>query len=85
MIKGRKLLWAMSSILLLSACTPTESVTELEFAASSSIESSVKVASVATDNEESKKPRDFLQNQPVPQRILKVPNPNHLYLMTAMH
>ena len=30
MIKGRKLLWAMSSILLLSACTPTEEVTEEE-------------------------------------------------------
>ena len=59
MLKGRKLLWAMSSILLLSACTPTESVTELEFAASSSIESSVKVASVATDNEESKETEGF--------------------------
>ena len=59
MLKGRKLLWAMSSILLLSACTPTESVTELEFAASSSIESSVKVASVATDNEESKETEEF--------------------------
>ena len=54
MLKGRKLLWAMSSILLLSACTPTESVTELEFTASSSIESSVEVASVATDTKESK-------------------------------
>ena len=44
MIKGRKLLWAMSSMMLLSACTPTEAVTE-EITASSSIESSVAVAS----------------------------------------
>ena len=54
MIKGRKLLWAMSSMMLLSACTPTEAVTEEEITASSSIESSVEVASVATDTEESK-------------------------------
>ena len=54
MLKGRKLLWAMSSILLLSACTPTEAITEEEITASSSIESSVEVASVATDKEESK-------------------------------
>ena len=53
MIKGKKLLWALSSILLLSACTPTEAVTE-EITASSLIESSVAVASVATDKEESK-------------------------------
>ena len=53
MIKGIKLLWAMSSILLLSACTPTEAITEEEITASSSIESSVEVASVATDKEES--------------------------------
>ena len=53
MIKGIKLLWAMSSILLLSACTPTEAVTE-EITASSLIESSVAVASVPTDTEESK-------------------------------
>jgi hypothetical protein len=53
MIKGRKLLWAMSSIMILSACTPTEAVTE-EIMASSLIESSVEVASVATDKEESK-------------------------------
>ena len=52
MIKGRKLVWALSSILLLSACTPTEAVTE-EITASSSIESSVAVASVATDTKES--------------------------------
>ena len=52
MIKGRKLLWALSSILLLSACTPTEAVTE-EIMASSSIESSVAVASVTTDTKES--------------------------------
>lgn len=54
MIKGRKLLWAMSSMLLLSACTPTEAVTEEEITASSSIESSAAVASVPTDTEESK-------------------------------
>ena len=41
MIKGKKLLWAMSSILLLSACTPTEAVTE-EIMVSSSIDSSVE-------------------------------------------
>ena len=61
MIKGRKLLWAMSSILLLSACTPTEAVTE-EIVASSSIESSVtvaSVASVATDTKESKETKEF--------------------------
>ena len=60
MLKGRKLLWAMSSILLLSACTPTESVTELEFTASSSIESSAAVASVATDREESKETEELI-------------------------
>ena len=59
MIKGRKLLWAMSSILLLSACTPTEAITEEEITASSSIESSVEFASVATDNEESKETEEF--------------------------
>ena len=59
MINGRKLLWVMSSILLLSACTPTEAVTEVEITASSSIESNVKVASVATDNEESKETDEF--------------------------
>ena len=48
MINGRKLLWAMSSMLLLSACTPTEAVTD-EIMATSSIESSVAVASVPTD------------------------------------
>ena len=53
MITGRKLLWAMSSMLLLSACTPTEAVTD-EIMATSSIESSVVVASVPTDTEESK-------------------------------
>ena len=61
MIKGRKLLWAMSSILLLSACTPTEAVTE-EIVSSSSIESSVavaSVASVATDTKESKETKEF--------------------------
>ena len=59
MINGRKLLWVMSSILLLSACTPTEAVTEEEITASSSIESSVEFASVATDNEESKETEEF--------------------------
>lgn len=59
MIKGRKLLWAMSSILLLSACTPTEAVTE-EITASSSIESSAEVASVATDKEESKETEELI-------------------------
>ena len=64
MIKGIKLLWAMSSILLLSACTPTEAVTEEEITASSSIESSVKVASVATDSEESKEIEEFPSQSP---------------------
>ena len=59
MIKGRKLLWAMSSILLLSACTPTEAVTEEKITASSLIESSVAVASVATGKEESKEIEEF--------------------------
>ena len=49
----------MSSILLLSACTPTEAITEEEITASSSIESSVEFASVATDNEESKETEEF--------------------------
>ena len=53
MIKGRKLVWAMSSMLLLTACTPTEAVTEEEITASSSIESSVEFTSLATDKEES--------------------------------
>ena len=59
MIKRTRLLWVMSSMMLLSACTPTEAVTE-EITASSSIESSVKVASVATDSEESKETEEFL-------------------------
>ena len=58
MIEGRKLLWAMSSILLLSACTPTEAVTEEEITASSLIESSAEVAPVATDKEESKESKE---------------------------
>lgn len=58
MIKGRKLLWAMSSMLLLSACTPTEAVTE-EIRASSSFESIGAVASVPTDKEESKETEKF--------------------------
>ena len=59
MIKGRKLLWAVSSILLLGACTPTEAVTEEEITASSSIKSSATEASVATDNEESKETEEL--------------------------
>ena len=58
MIKRTRLLWVMSSMMLLSACTPTEAVTE-EITASSSIESSVAVASVATDKEESKETEEF--------------------------
>ena len=58
MIKGRKLLWALSSMLLLSACTPTEAVTE-EIMASSSIESSAEITSLATDKEESKETEEF--------------------------
>ena len=65
MIKGRKLLWAMSSMLLLSACTPTEAVTE-EIMASSSIESSVPVASVPTDTEESKEIEEVYSDSVVP-------------------
>ena len=65
MIKGRKLLWAMSSMLLLSACTPTEAVTE-EIMASSSIESSVTVASVPTDTEESKEIEEVYSDSVVP-------------------
>ena len=65
MIKGRKLLWAVSSILLLSACTPTEAVTE-EITASSSIESSVAVASVPTDTEESKEIEEVYSDSVVP-------------------
>ena len=58
MIKGRKLVWALSSMLLLSACTPTEAVTEEEITASSLIESSAEVAPVATDKEESKESKE---------------------------
>ena len=65
MIKGRKLLWAMSSILLLSACTPTEAVTD-ELMATSSIESSVAVASVPTDTEESKEIEEVYSDSIVP-------------------
>ena len=61
MIKGRKLLWAVSSVLLLSACTPTEAIT-----ASSSIESSVTVASVPTDTEESKEIEEVYSDSVVP-------------------
>ena len=53
MIKGIKLLWAMSSMMLLSACTPTEAVTEEEITVSSSIESSAEITSLATYKEES--------------------------------
>ena len=66
MIKGRKLLWAMSSILLLSACTPTEAVTEEQITASSLIESSVAVASVPTDTEESKEIEEVYSDSVVP-------------------
>ena len=59
MIKGRKLLWAMSSILLLSACTPTEAVTEEEITASNSIESITEITSLATNKEESKETEEF--------------------------
>ena len=58
MIKQIKLLWAVSSIMLISACTPTEAVTE-EIMASSSIESSVEVTSVATNKEESEETEEF--------------------------
>ena len=66
MIKGIKLLWAMSSILLLSACTPTEAVTEEQITASSLIESSVAVASVPTDTEESKEIEEVYSDSVVP-------------------
>ena len=66
MIKGRKLVWAMSSMMLLSACTPTEAVTEEEITASSLIESSVAVASVATDKEESKEIEEVYSDSVVP-------------------
>ena len=60
MIEGRKLLWAMSSILLLSACTPTEAVTEEEITVSSSIESSAEITSLATYKEESKETEELI-------------------------
>ena len=66
MIKGIKLLWAMSSILLLRACTPTEAVTEEQITASSLIESSVAVASVPTDTEESKEIEEVYSDSVVP-------------------
>ena len=65
MINGRKLLWVMSSMLLLSACTPTEAVTD-EIMAISSIESSVEVASVPTDTEESKEIEEVYSDSVVP-------------------
>ena len=65
MINGRKLLWVMSSMLLLSACTPTEAVTD-EIMATSSIESSVAVASVPTDTEESKEIEEVYSDSVVP-------------------
>ena len=65
MINGRKLLWAMSSMLLLSACTPTEAVTD-EIMATSSIESSFAVASVPTDTEESKEIEEVYSDSVVP-------------------
>ena len=66
MIKGRKLVWAMSSMMLLSACTPTEAVTEEEITASSLIESSAEVAPVATDKEESKENEEVYSDSIVP-------------------
>ena len=65
MINGRKLLWAMSSMLLLRACTPTAAVTD-EIMATSSIESSVAVASVPTDTEESKEIEEVYSDSVVP-------------------
>ena len=65
MIKRTRLLWVMSSMMLLSACTPTEAVTE-EIVASSSIESSVAVASVPTDTEESKEIEEVYSDSVVP-------------------
>ena len=65
MLKRIRLLWALSSIMLLSGCTPTEAVTE-EIKASSSIESSVEVASVATDKEESKENEEVYSDSVVP-------------------
>ena len=56
MIKGRKLLWALSSMMHLSACTPTEAE---EIRTSSSIEFSVVGTSVATDTKESKENEEF--------------------------
>ena len=64
MIKRTRLLWVMSSMMLLSACTPTEAVTEEEITASSLIESNVRVASVATDSEESKETEEFPSQSP---------------------
>ena len=52
MIKRTRLLWVMSSMMLLTACTPTEAVTE-EVRVSSSTKSSIEVASVTTDTKES--------------------------------
>ena len=59
MIKRTRLLWVMSSMMLLSACTPTEAVTEEEITVSSSIESSAEITSLATDKEESKETEEF--------------------------
>ena len=79
-------MWAVSSIMLLGACTPTEAVTEEEITASSLIESSVKDASVATDNEESKENRGItFRISRFLSVIRKVPNPNQLYPMMAIH
>ena len=65
MIKGRKLVWAMSSMLLLTACTPTEAVTE-EIRVSSSIKSSIEVASVTTDTKESTENDEVYSDSVVP-------------------
>ena len=65
MIKRTRLLWVMSSMMLLSACTPTEAVTE-EITASSSIKSSVEVASVAIDTKEGKENEEVYSDSIVP-------------------
>lgn len=65
MIKGRKLVWAMSSMMLLTACTPTEAVTE-EIRVSSSIKSSIEVASVTTDTKESTENDEVYSDSVVP-------------------
>ena len=84
MIKRIGLLWVASSIILLSSCAQTEAVTE-KIMASSSIESGVEVTSMATEKEESKENEEFYSESANSARILKVPNPNHLYILMAIH